>query len=66
MKRLNSERVLGWAATLAVGALGVVAASRVAPSLVPQIVASVLGHTSALTCFGLCVVAVMVEPRKRG
>lgn len=65
MKRLNSERMLGWAATLAVGALAIVAASTMAPAVVPGALASLLGQASALTCFGLCVAAVVVEPRKR-
>lgn len=65
MKGLNSERMLGWAATLAVCALVVVAASTFAPSLVPRVLASLVGHGSALACFGLCVAAVVVEPQRR-
>ena len=65
MKGLNSERMLGWAAALAVSALALVAASTFAPSLVPRVVGSLVGHGSALACFGLCVVAVVVEPQRR-
>jgi len=65
MKGLNSERMLGWAAVLAVSALAVVTASTFAPSVVPDMVASLVGHGSALACFGLCVVAVVVEPQRR-
>ena len=65
MQRLNSERMLGWAAALAVSALAVVATSTFAPSVVPQVLASVVGHGSALACFGLCVAAVVVEPQRR-
>jgi hypothetical protein len=64
MKGLNSERMLGWAAALAVAALTIVAASTFAPSLVPH-VASLVGHGSALAGFGLCLAAVVVEPQRR-
>ena len=65
MKGLNSERMLGWAAALAVSALAVMAASTFAPSVVPRLLGSLVGHGSALACFGLCVVAVVVEPQRR-
>jgi hypothetical protein len=65
MKGLNSERMLGWAAALAVSALAVVAASTFAPSVVPRMVASLVGHGSAFACFGLCVLAVVIEPQRR-
>ena len=65
MKGLNSERMLGWAAALAVSALAVMAASTFAPSVVPKLLGSLVGHGSALACFGLCVAAVVVEPQRR-
>lgn len=65
MNRWNSERMLGWAATLAVSAFFVMGVSTLVPALVPQILASILGHGSALACFGLCVAAVVVEPQHR-
>jgi hypothetical protein len=65
MNRWNSERMLGWAAALAVGSLFVMGISALVPSLVPQVFASLLGHGSALACFGLCVAAVVVEPQRR-
>jgi hypothetical protein len=57
MNRWNCERMLGWAATLAVSALLVTA--------LPGSIASVLGQGSALACFGLCVAAVVAEPARR-
>ena len=65
MKAWNSERMLGWAATLAVSALAVVAASTFAPSVVPRGLASLVGHGIALAGFGLCVAAVVVEAPRR-
>ena len=65
MKGLNSERMLGWAAALAVSALAVVAASTFAPSVVPRLLGSLVGHGSAFACFGLCVAAVVAEPQRR-
>lgn len=64
MNRWNSERMLGWAAALAVGALVVVGTSTLVPLAVPKVIA-VLGQGSALAGFGLCVAAVVVEPQRR-
>jgi hypothetical protein len=61
----NSERLLGWAASLAVAAFLLIAASTLAPSLVPRVLASPLSHVSGLACFGLCVAAVVAEPQRR-
>jgi hypothetical protein len=65
MNRWNSERMLGWAAALAVGAFSVMGLSTLAPRLLPEVFASLVGQGSALACFGLCVAAVVVEPQRR-
>ena len=64
MNRWNSERMLGWAAVLAVGACLVMGASTLVPALVPEVLGSVLGEGSAVAGFGLCVAAVVVEPER--
>ena len=65
MNRWNSERMLGWAAALAVGALVLVGASTLVPFAVPKVLVGVLSHGLALACFGLCVAAVVAEPQRR-
>ena len=65
MKASSSERMLAWAAALAVAALAVLAASTFAPAVVPRVLASLVGHGAALAGFGLCVAAVVVEPQRR-
>ena len=63
MIRWNSERILLWAAGLALAAFVLMGLASLAPQVVPAGPARLAAHVAGFVCFGLCALAVVVDPR---